>query len=107
STAKTTTLARGRLGQRDHDVTLARTGDGAFHHQQVLVQVDAANAQIAYRHLLCPEVPRHTLPGENPRGERGSADRTLHLEHVSVSLGATTKVMAADHTGKPASLAGA
>src|ERR1700733_6649335 len=50
---------------------------------------------------------RHALPGKHTRREGRCTDRALHLEHMTVRLGATAKVVTAHYTGKAAALAGA
>jgi hypothetical protein len=52
-------------------------------------------------------VARHTLAGKDARRERGCADGALHLEHVTVCLGAAAEAMTTNNAGKATSLGGA
>ena len=46
-------------------------------------------------------------PGKHARRKAGGADRTLHLEHVSVRLGSAAETVPAHHAGKAPALGGA
>src|ERR1700748_1753209 len=81
-TGKAATLSRRRLRLGDHDVTVTGSGYCAFHHQQVVFRIDAADAKVANRNLVGAEVAGHALAREHSRRERRSADRALDLEHM-------------------------
>src|SRR6476660_4440258 len=88
---KSTTLARRSFRLRNQHIAFAGPRYCAFHHQQVLFEIDSTNAQIANRHLLRAHVARHALPWKHARRKAGSANRALHLEHVSVRFGSAAK----------------
>src|SRR5262249_15903854 len=79
---KTATIARRRLGLRDQNVSVTRSGNCSFNQKQILIKIDAADTEVADRHLVVSHVAGHALAGKNARGERRCADRALHLEHV-------------------------
>ena len=58
--------------------------------------INAANAQVANRDLIRAHVARHALAREHARRERRGADRTLHLEHVTVRLGTAAEADGAE-----------
>src|ERR1700727_3952921 len=101
---KPTTLARRSLGLGDEHETVARTGDCAFNHEEIVFKIDAANAKVADRDLCVAHVTRHALTGKHAGRKRRGADRTLHLEHVAVRLGTAAEAMAANNAGKTAAL---
>src|SRR5882672_2684012 len=102
---KATTLARWFLCFQDHDITILRAGYRAFHQQQIVVVVDAADLQVAHRDLVNAHVAGHAHSRKYTRRERRSANRALHLEHVSVRAGTAAKVMTFYDAGKAAPLA--
>src|ERR1700756_4615045 len=83
-TRKSAALPWWLLRFHDHDVTTIRTGNAAFHHQQVVVLIDAQHAQIANRHALIAKVARHAHAFEHARRKRRRTDRTGDLEHRTV-----------------------
>src|SRR5437763_13221229 len=66
---KSTTLTRRLLRLLDHDVSALWAGHRAFNHQQVLVKIDADNAQIANGYIVYAHVAGHALSGEGARRE--------------------------------------
>src|SRR5277367_2941170 len=60
-TSEATTLARRSLGLGDEHETITRTGNGSFDQQEVVVEIDAANAQVANRDLSVAHVTGHAL----------------------------------------------
>src|SRR5579859_1222396 len=64
---KSTTLARWLLGLEDHHVRALRSRHRALDQQQIVFAVDAADLQIAHRHLVRAHVPGHALPFEHAR----------------------------------------
>src|SRR5207302_2682574 len=100
-----TTLSRQFLCFGNHDVPTLRPRHAAFHHQQILVLIYPDHAQIAGRDLLVSHVSRHPHAFEYTRRKRRRSDRTSNLEHRTVRLRTTAKVMPLHHTLKASSLA--
>src|SRR5581483_210652 len=67
-------LTRRSLSLRDQHITIARPRHSAFDHQQILVEVDTANAQVTHGHLIGAEMPRHALAGKNTGRKARSAN---------------------------------
>src|ERR1039458_6139480 len=102
--SKATALARRSLGLGNQHVALTRSRHCTLNHQQVLFDIDAANPQVTYRNLVRTHVPWHALPGKHARRKAGSADRTLHLEHMTVRLGSAAETVAAHNACKSPAL---
>ncbi len=105
-TGKSTTLTRRSLSLRDQHIAITRARYCALDHDEVVLKIDAANAQVANRDLRVAHVARHTLTGEYARRERRCTDRTLHLEHVTVRLGTAAEAVATNDARKTAALGG-
>src|SRR6185312_13472253 len=102
---KATTLARRFLRLQDHHVSILVSRYRAFHQQQVVFRVNAADFQVAHRDLVYAHVPGHALIRKSARRERRRANRTLHLKHVPVCRWTAAEMMAPHDAGKTASLA--
>src|SRR5919199_2354168 len=62
-----------RLPDLDHGTLAAR--HPTTHPQLVLLRVDRNDPQVPHRDALVTHLPRHPLPGEDPRRVRRSPDR--------------------------------
>src|SRR5262249_38733600 len=102
--SESATLARRSLSLRNQHISIARSRDCAFHHQQVLVEIDTAHAQVANRYLVGAKVTRHPLARKHARRKARCADRHLHLEHMTVRLGTTAESVPANDACKTAAL---
>src|SRR5260370_24307971 len=83
---KSTTLTWRSLGLGDENEAIARTWNCAFDHDEVVLEIDAADAKVANRDLRVTHVARHALAREYTRREGLGTDLTLHLQHVTVRL---------------------
>src|SRR3954447_4188934 len=106
-TGESATLLRRLLRLVDQHVSVFMSRDRAFNDQQIVILVDAEDAQIADGLGIDAHVSRHAHAFEDTRGERRCADGALHLEHVSVGAGAAAEFVPLDYAGEAASLAGA
>src|SRR5580658_958354 len=105
-TSKSAALSWRLLRLVDHDVTAVRARNAALNHQQVLVFIHAQNPQVARRDPGVAHVARHPHALEHARRKCRRANRTRNLEHRTVRLGTTTKMMPLHHALKAVPLAG-
>src|SRR5919205_2104647 len=84
------------IGAHLHDA-VARTGDRAAQHQQVVARVDAHDLEAALRDALVAHLARSAQALEHARGIRGGADRARRADVVrAVRDGAAAEVVALD-----------
>src|SRR5215469_3468189 len=98
--SKPTALSWRMLRLGNHQIAAHRPWHAAFDHKQIIVFIDAENAQVAHGDSLIAHVPRHAHAFEDARRECRRADRAGDLEHRTVRLRATAKMMALDYTLK-------
>src|SRR5205814_1763291 len=64
----------------DNHVSAVGAGDGAADQEQVVLQIDANDLQIAGRHFFVPHAAGHSLPLEDAGGER------VHARAAAVAM---------------------
>src|SRR5579862_1910744 len=92
-TRKSATLSRWLLRFHDHNISAVRARNAAFHHQQVVVFIDAQHTQVANRYALIAKVPRHPHAFEHARWECRRSDRPGDLEHRTMRLRTAAEMM--------------